>query len=121
MKRIVHPPTPQADLDKFKAKQLETERGEAVQDRPLSEISVDSLLGDGLLSLYREMRNLKFLTSKGKLGPAEAKDLRDTVKLLFELKDREKELLESLDDDELRALKETNVNEENDSKGSGTP
>lgn len=101
MKRIVHPPTSKEDLEKFLAKKLESERGTAVTDKPLSEISIDGLLGDGLLSLYREMRNLLFATSKGKLSPTESKDLRDTVKLLFELKDREKELLEGLQDEEL--------------------
>lgn len=116
MKRIIHPPTTPEDLAKFQAKKLEQERGEMVSDKSLSDISVDSLIGDGLLSLYREMRNLKFLTSKGKLGPAEARDLRDTVKLLFELKDREKELLASLDDDELKDL---NDNKKSDTEGSG--
>lgn len=100
MKRIVHPNTPQADIDKFLAKKHEQEQG-VVVDKPISEISLDGLLGDGLLGLYREMKNLLFLSTKGKLSPADSKDLRDTVKLLFELKDREKELLEGLQDEDI--------------------
>lgn len=106
MRRIIHPPTSKEDLEKHLAKKLEQERGPIVADKPLSEISIDGLLGDGLLGLYREMRNLLFLSSKGKLSPADAKDLRDTVKLIFELKDREKELLEGLSTEELEELKE---------------
>lgn len=105
MKRIVHPPTSQEDIQKHEAKKLEQDRVSSVgPDRPISDVSIDGLLGDGLLCLDREMRNLKFATAKGKLSPAEAKDLRDTVKLLFELKDREKELLEGLKDEELETV-----------------
>lgn len=101
MKKIVHPPTPQADIDRHLAKKLEEERGGTVKDKPISEISIDELLGAGLLSLYREMRNLLFLSAKGKLSPADSRDLRDTVKLLFELKDREKAIMEGLETEEL--------------------
>lgn len=104
MKRIIHPETPQADVDKFITKKKEEARGGTVVDKPISDISIDSLLGDGLLGLYREMRNLLLLSAQGKLEAADARDLRDTVKLLFELKDREKELLEGLQDEDLQEL-----------------
>ena len=97
MKRIVHPPTSQEDLSRHEAKKLEEERMRSVgPDKAISDVSIDGLIGDGLLCLDREMRNLKFATAKGKLSATEAKDLRDTVKLLFELKDREAALLEAL-------------------------
>jgi hypothetical protein len=112
MKRIVHPPTTQADIQKHEAKKLEQDRVSSVgPDKALSDVSIDGLIGDGLLCLDREMRNLKFATARGKLSAPEAKDLRDTVKLLFELKDREKELLEALGDEDLEKASSTKINE----------
>lgn len=69
---------------------------------PVSDISVARLIDNGLLALYREMRNLLLLSSKGKLDAASSRDLRDTIKLLFELKDRENESLRGLTDEELQ-------------------
>jgi hypothetical protein len=78
----------------------------------ISEISIGALLDKGLLSLHREMLNLTQMTAKGKLSAADARDLRDTVKLLFELKDRENQLLKDKTDDELKAMAEyVNTNE----------
>lgn len=68
---------------------------------PLSDISVDRLLDTGLVILMREMKNLMSLSSTGKLEANDARDLRDTVKLLFELKEREAKSLSSLSDEEL--------------------
>jgi hypothetical protein len=73
-------------------------------DPLISDISVDSLIGDGLLALHREIKNLLIFSARGKLDPASARDLRDHVKLLFEIKDRENDLLKSLTDEQLRAL-----------------
>lgn len=70
-------------------------------DIPLSDISVDRLLDTGLVILMREMKNLMSLSSNGKLEANDARDLRDTVKLLFELKEREAKSLASLSDEEL--------------------
>ena len=70
----------------------------------VSEISIGALLDKGLLALQREMQNLNLLSAKGKLSPAEARDLRDTVKLLFELKDREDQLLNNQSDEDLEKL-----------------
>lgn len=69
----------------------------------VSEISVDRLIDDTLVTLYREVKNLLILSARGKLDPTNARDLRDNLKLLFELKQREKDLLKGLTDDELRA------------------
>lgn len=73
-----------------------------VSDIPLSDISVSRLIDDGLLALYREIKNLLILSAKGKLDAASSRDLRDTVKLLFELKDRENESLKGLTDEQLK-------------------
>lgn len=68
---------------------------------PASDISVDKLIGKGLIIIDREIRNLMSLSSSGKLESTDARDLRDTVKLLFELKERESNSLSSLSDEEL--------------------
>lgn len=71
------------------------------KEPPISDISVDKLIGKGLIILDREVRNLMGLSSTGKLDPNNARDLRDTVKLLFELKEREAKALGALSDQEL--------------------
>lgn len=70
----------------------------------LGDISVQRLIDDSLLALSREVKNLLVMSAKGKLGPSDARDLRDHVKLLFELKDREKDSLKNLSDEQLRAI-----------------
>ena len=92
MKRIVHPPNPEGSEPKPK-----------FETPPISEISISSLLDDGLLTLYREITNLKRLSVNGKLSSADARDLRDHLKLLFELKDREEQLLRGMTDEELES------------------
>lgn len=91
MKRIVKPGTPVDFTPKEKP-----------ADLPISDISVDRLIDDGLLALYREMKNLLILGAKGKLDAPSSRDLRDTVKLLFELRDRESESLRNLTDEQLQ-------------------
>lgn len=73
---------------------------------PISDISVARLIDSGLLALHREMHNLLKSSAAGKLGAADARDLRDTIKLLFELKDREKALLDQLTTEDLVKLNE---------------
>ncbi len=102
MKRIVHPPKTDLQIDR----EAEVKRQTVVKDIPSNDISIDRLLTDGLLGIYREVKNLLYLSAKGKLSSSDAKDLRDTVKLLFELKDREKDLLENLTNEDLEKLKD---------------
>lgn len=83
-------------------KRIVTEVPDRVPEIPVSDISVARLIDDGLLALYREMRNLLFLSAKGKLDPASSRDLRDSIKLLFELKDRESDSLRGMTDEQLR-------------------
>jgi len=88
---------------------------EKIPDPVLSEISVSRLIDDGLLALYREIKNLLILSAKGKLEPNDARDLRDHLKLLFELQEREKESLKNITDEELKQQ----VKEVLESKGDG--
>lgn len=80
-----------------------------IKDPPISDISVDDLVGKCLLALNREVTNLLMLSAKGKLDAGGSRDLRETTKLLFELKDREKEFLESLGNDDLKRLNTENL------------
>jgi hypothetical protein len=70
----------------------------------VSEVSILGLIDKGLVALHREMTNLLILSAKGKLEAPLARDLRDTVKLLFELSDRGEKLLKDKTDDELKAI-----------------
>lgn len=72
-----------------------------VPDPAIADISVDRLIDDGLLVLYREIHQLKLLSAKGKLEPNDARDLRDHIKLLFDLKKREEDSLAGVTDDEI--------------------
>lgn len=76
---------------------------DAAPPPPISDISVTRLIDDGLVALYREMKNLLMMSAKGKLDPANAKDLRDHMKLLFELKAQEAGSLKDITDEELKA------------------
>lgn len=80
-------------------------------DTPPSDISVARLLDDGLLVLHREIKNLVYASSKGKLSAADARDLRDHLKLLFELKNRENESLRGLTDEQLEAKAKEALND----------
>ena len=74
-----------------------------IASQPISDISVARLMDDCLVVLYREVKNLLTLSSRGKLDPNDARDLRDHLKLLFELKARENESLRGLTDEQLEA------------------
>lgn len=75
-----------------------------VKDPLISDISVDSLINDGLLALYREIKNILTLGVGGKLPPEAARDLREHLKMLFEIKDREAEHLQNLSDEQLQDM-----------------
>lgn len=73
-------------------------------DKPPTDISVQRLIDDGLLILYREIKNLLLLSTHGKLEAPDAKDLRDHLKLLFELREQEGDALRGLTDEQLQKL-----------------
>lgn len=79
---------------------------------PMSEISIARLIDDGLVALHREMKNLLTMSAKGKLDSANAKDLRDHMKLLFELNSRENESLRGISDEELKEQAKVALSEE---------
>lgn len=88
-----------------------------------SDISIQRLIDDSLLVLSREIRNLKALSVNGKLEPNDARDLRDHLKLLFELKDRESESLKGMTDEQIEAtaVEVLKPKESNDSKQTSAP
>jgi len=73
-------------------------------DPIISDISVDRLIGDCLLALHREVKNILRLGIDNKLDKEDARDLRDTLKALFEIKDREKDFLKALTDEQVQAI-----------------
>lgn len=75
---------------------------QSINPPPISDISIARLIDDCLTTLYREIKSLLVLSSKGKLDPNNARDLRDHLKLLFELKERESESLRGLTDEQLK-------------------
>lgn len=113
-----------ANIDSFKEKTIEEFKAkeEAAKlasskptDPPISGISLDDLLGKHLLLLYRETRSLMMESANGeKLSKESAQCLRDNLKLLLELKMREKDILEDLSDEELE--KAANVNSQSSTK-----
>ncbi len=101
MKRFSKPMT---DISSTKAPEIEA---------PLiSDISIQRLIEDSLAALYREVKNILILSAKGKLDPNTSRDLRDHLKLLFELKDREADFLKGMTDEQLEAYYEKSKQKE---------
>lgn len=76
------------------------------------DVSVGRLIDDSLVALHREVKNILIMSAKGKLDPATARDLRDHLKLLFELKDRENQSLRDVSDDDLAAAAQAALNKD---------
>lgn len=102
MRRVVKPITNIADMiADGVAKEIEPDL--------VSDVSISQLIDNGLVTLHREMKNIMVMSSKGKLDPNSARDLRDHLKLLFELKDREEDGLKGLTDEQLEAIARTTL------------
>lgn len=86
----------------MKLKAMLKQQSEVEASAVITDTSVDALLDGGLLALSREMKNLLIASAKGKLDSASARDLRDSIKLLFELKERESKNAGQLDDEQLK-------------------
>lgn len=78
----------------------------------ISDVSIQRLIDDSLTVLYRETKNLMKLSVNGKLDAPNARDLRDNLKLLFELKEREDATLSGMTDEEIEALSKDKTPEE---------
>jgi len=91
MKRIAKPNT-----------QIPLNQMPEVDNTPASDISIDRLIDDGLVALNREIKNLLTLSARGKLEAADARDLRDHLKMLFEMRERENNSLRGLTDEQLK-------------------
>ncbi len=92
----------------------ELPKQEAIDTPLMSDVSIAKLIRDCLVILSRETKNLMILSVRGKMDAASARDLRDNLKLLFELKDREQGLLDELSQEEIDNLtdnKETKKDE----------
>ena len=85
-------PNQQTDLSSIKPPEIDPK-----------DVSVDRLIDDSLYAIYREVKNILYASSKGKLDANSARDLRDYTKLLFELKARENDSLKGLTDEQLEA------------------
>lgn len=76
-----------------------------VADPIPSDINLSDLLNKHLLILYRETRSLLEETATGKsLSKDRAHSMRENIKLLMDLIKKEKQLLESLPEEELKKL-----------------
>lgn len=88
------------------------------KDPPKADINLDNLLDSYMLILFRETRSLLVATSKGgKLTKDDAQSMRDNMKLVMELKKKERELLDSLTDTDIQRLIEEKLNESDKSAG----
>lgn len=111
-KRIhIHPD----QIRKVKEEEAEIARKSKLPpDLPISDISFGDLLDRSRLILHREIGNLTYESSQGKLSKDSAQSLRDYVKLLTDLNEREKELVKDLSADQLKEI--TNESQQTSSK-----
>lgn len=66
-----------------------------------SDLELSSMLDGSLQILFRELYFLRLSSASGKLTKDDAIALRDYIKLLKDLKERERKLLDDLTDEEL--------------------
>jgi hypothetical protein len=85
---------------------------ESEPDILVSDISIIKLIDDCSTAMYREVKNLLIASTKGKLGANDSRDLREYLKLLFELREQEKGLLKGFTEEQLRKLALNNENEQ---------
>lgn len=81
---------------------------ESEVDSEHPEFDVEKLLSHGGEILRREIGNLMRESTRGKLNPANARDLVAYVKLLSELKVEEQKTVKDLTDEELEKIAKAN-------------
>ncbi len=107
---------------KVTAKPQESTASKPLAPEPVTHADMDitTLLGKTTNILVREIRNLMAESLTGKLSPNSSRDLVNYVKLLKELYDAEKDILEDLSSDELKEiLKKRNDKAKLDSDNEG--
>ena len=73
-------------------------------DVPMTAVTLDGMLDTSLMTLYRDVNRLYEESDKRKLAPASAIQLRENIKLLMSLKDKELEKLKELSDEDLAKI-----------------
>ncbi len=77
-----------------------------------ADINLSNLMDKHLLLLYRETKALMIESAKGnKLSKDSALAMRENLKLIMDLKKKEKDMLDNLSDEELSKLIEEKSNE----------
>jgi len=85
--------------------------GQKSQD-PAEEFTLESLLVKATKVLRSDLQAITLEATKGKLGPASARDLVAYVRLLSDLKADQEEDLSKLTDEQLKALIDGNTKSE---------
>jgi len=75
-----------------------------VDEPAIKDISIDDLIGDQLLVLYRETKHLVRRSSEGPLDPPEGVALERVMKLTQVLKEKEQEMLENMSDEQIQEM-----------------
>ncbi len=73
-------------------------------DQPDPDLSIDGLLKKGLLGIDRSLKYILEEITAGKVDRETTGVLKDCMTMLHELKKKEKEILDSLSDEELEKL-----------------
>lgn len=73
-------------------------------ESPAEDISIDNLIGRGLVALDRLMKVIMTDISTGLPNRDTVQNLKDCMAMLHSLKEKEKDFLDNLSDDELEKL-----------------
>lgn len=74
----------------------------------VADLSLDAILSKQLLALERVTKQLLISASSGAMSNAEIQSLATCIKTTLDLKEREKELLDTLSDEELEKVTDAN-------------
>lgn len=80
-----------------------------------SEFDIERLLNNAGEILKREIRHLMYESSQGKLNAASSRNLVDYIRLLEEIRQKQKDDLENLTDEELMKIANSSNNSKNKS------
>lgn len=83
---------------------VKEDKPEIQKDPPTSDISSDDLLSKQLLIIYRQTRALLEESTLGLLSKDSQTALVQLVNMTFEFKKKERELLDNMSDEQIKAL-----------------